>query len=92
MSKIEIIKAVSDEDLRWFGAQFPQYDVVGFMKETWEDGVVSRVIIKAKPGCKGWTPYGTARDCGDHYIIARYSRYDRVEKAGLQVTENVEDE
>lgn len=39
----------------------------------------------------GWTRTYSARDCGDHYIIARYSRYDRVEKDTLEITYDVED-
>ncbi len=38
-----------------------------------------------------WTRYDTIRDCGDHYIWARYSRYDRIDKETLQVTKDVED-
>lgn len=88
---VEIIGTVSEEDKRWFGAQHPQHNVVGFMRETYKDGGITRVILKMKPGYKGWTPYGAARDCGDHYIIARYSQYDRVDKATLTITKDVED-
>lgn len=38
-----------------------------------------------------WTRYGTCRDCGDHYIIARYSRWDRIDKETLEITFDVED-
>lgn len=38
-----------------------------------------------------WTRYDTIRDCGDHYIWARYSRYDRIDKKTLEVTRDVED-
>lgn len=38
-----------------------------------------------------WTRYGTIRDCGDHYIMAGYSRYDRIDKDTLEITEDVED-
>lgn len=37
------------------------------------------------------TPYGYVRDCGDHYIKAQYSRYDRIDKATLEITRDVED-
>lgn len=38
-----------------------------------------------------WTRYDSIRDCGDHYIWARYSRYDRIDKATLEITKDVED-
>lgn len=38
-----------------------------------------------------YTRYDTVRDCGDHYIKAQYSRYDRIEKATLEITRDVED-
>ena len=89
---IEIISAVPEEDMRWFSAQHPHHNAVGFMRETYRGGSrVTRVILKMKPGHKGWTPFGAARDCGDHYIIARYSQYDRVDKKTLAITRDVDD-
>ena len=38
-----------------------------------------------------WTRYDTVRDCGDHYIKAQYSRYDRIDKETLEITRDVED-
>ena len=38
-----------------------------------------------------WTPYGMCRDCGSHYIIARWSRYDSIDKETLETTYDVED-
>lgn len=38
-----------------------------------------------------WTRYMSVRDCGDHYIIARYSRYDRINKNDLSIIKDVED-
>lgn len=38
-----------------------------------------------------WTPYETVRDCGDHFILARYSSYARIDKATLEITYDVED-
>lgn len=45
-----------------------------------------RVIFKG-----AWTRSYTVRDCGDHYIVARYSRYDRIDKDTLKITVDVED-
>lgn len=38
-----------------------------------------------------FTAWGMCRDCGDHYVIARWSRYDRIEKDTLKITFDVED-
>lgn len=38
-----------------------------------------------------YTPCGFCRDCGDHYIVARFSRYDRLDKETLEYTFDVED-
>ena len=38
-----------------------------------------------------WTRYDNVRDCGDHYIKAGYSGYDRIDKETLEITKDVED-
>lgn len=38
-----------------------------------------------------FTAYGMCRDCGNHYIIARYSRYDRIDKNTLEIEFDVDD-
>lgn len=38
-----------------------------------------------------WTRSGSVRDCGDHYIIAMSSRYDRIDKKTLEIAKDVED-
>lgn len=43
-------------------------------------------VIKGK-----FTPYGSIRDCGDHYIKANHSSYSRIEKSTMRVTGDVED-
>lgn len=55
--------------------------------ERWETGGECRVVMRGS-----WTPYGVMRDCGDHYIIARWSRYDRISKDLTEITYDVEDE
>lgn len=50
------------------------------------DSRVSKVVVSGS-----WTPYGFIRDCGDHYIIALYSRYDRISKDLQTITEDVVD-
>lgn len=54
-----------------------------------EAGATTYVVMKSKG--KRWTPYGMCRDCGDHYIIARWSRYDRIDKKTFKRTVDVED-
>lgn len=41
---------------------------------------VSLRVVKGK-----FTPYMGIRDCGDHYIKANYSSYDRIEKGTLEI-------
>lgn len=48
--------------------------------------IINKVVIHGS-----WTPYGFIRDCGDHYIIAKYSRYDRISKDLQTITEDTED-
>lgn len=43
-------------------------------------------VVKGK-----FTPSGGVRDCGDHYIKANYSSYDRIDKVSMKVTNDVED-
>lgn len=38
-----------------------------------------------------FTAYGMCRDCGDHYIIAKWDRYDRIDKGTMKRTADVED-
>lgn len=38
-----------------------------------------------------WTRSFSVRDCGDHFIIARYSRYDRINKSDFSLIVDVED-
>lgn len=54
-----------------------------------ESGGTTYVVYKATG--KRWTPYGMCRDCGDHYIIAKWSHYVRIEKDTLERTVDVED-
>lgn len=52
-----------------------------------EDGSAETyVIMKGR-----YTAYGMVRDCGDHYIRAKYSSYERIDKETLEVTQDVED-
>lgn len=81
------IKKISKESKAYFQPFYKEHDVIALL----EDFMCDRVIVKSKRGCKGWTPFGTARDCGDHYIIARYSRFDRLDKKTMDVTRDVED-
>lgn len=56
--------------------------------ETLVDGhSCTYVVMKGR-----FTQFEMCRDCGDHYIIARWSRYDRVDKQTRTITFDVEDE
>ena len=52
---------------------------------------VTKPIFKVKPGFKKFTPYLCVRDCGNHYIIAGYSSYTRIEKETMEIIHDVED-
>lgn len=56
------------------------------VSSTTDPTIINKVVIQGS-----WTPYGFIRDCGDHYIIALYSRYDRISKDLQTITEDVED-
>lgn len=83
---------LNTETQAYFQAFYKQHNVIGYLEyENPNMAVSGRVVLKMKPGYKGWTPYGTARDCGDHYILAQYDRYDRVDKKTMEITKDVED-
>jgi hypothetical protein len=81
------IKSISEEDKKFYQNFYKEHTVIGLMEEE----TVTRIIVRMKRGFKGWTPSGCARDCGDHYIVARYCQYDRVDKDTMNVTKDVED-
>ena len=90
------IGAIDAEDMDYFNGANPGYRCTGetltegYRETTGKDaGSTTYVVMEAKG--KQWTPYGMCRDCGDHYIIAKWSRYDRIEKGTLNFTHDVDD-
>lgn len=80
------------EEIAWFEKMNPKHKCTG---ETLSEVVTETnglergttyVVMKGN-----FTAYGMCRDCGDHYIIARWSRYDKVDKETLEITFDVED-
>ena len=70
----------------------PGYFVTGAtLHERYPDGSGITYIVFRGDADHKRTRYLMCRDCGDHYIIARFSRYDRVEKDTLEITVDVED-
>lgn len=71
------------------------------VKQDWPGFTYTGELLEVKhdtgEGCtyrvvKGrFTPSGGCRDCGDHYIIAGYSSYRRINKSDLSVQHDVED-
>lgn len=86
MKEMKVL-AITDNDREYYQRFYKEHNVVGLLQEENE----TRIIVKMKQGYKGWTPTGCARDCGNHYIIARYSRHDSVDKKTLNITKDVED-
>lgn len=58
-----------------------------FLKETFPDGSSSTYIVYEG----NQTPYCFCRNCGDHFIIARWSGYDRIDRYTMEITVDVED-
>ena len=62
------------------------------LEERWErpdgrdSGSTTYVVMTGR-----FTPYGMCRDCGDHYIIAKWDHYTRIDKGTLKKTVDVED-
>lgn len=56
------------------------------MGDAWGVEKTGYIVFKG-----GWTRTGTVRDCGDHYIYAGYSKYYRIDKETLEITEDVKD-
>lgn len=81
------IRNLTEEEKAYFQRFYKAHEVIGMMEGENE----SRIIVKMKRGHKGFTPYGVARDCGNHYIIANYNSYDSVDKKTLEVAKDVED-
>jgi hypothetical protein len=81
------ILPIDDEERAQYQRFYKEHTPVGWMEEE----SITRLIVKMKRGYKGWTPSGCARDCGDHYIVAHYGSYTRVDKRTLTVTKDVED-
>lgn len=86
-SELQVQIGMEEKDFNWFSNQFTHHKPIGFLMFP----TVSKVILKMKPGHKGWTPYQCARDCGDHYIVARFDRFDRIDKKTGKLTKDVED-
>lgn len=86
------IGTLAEQDFTIFEKMNPGYKCSGeTLKEEYPDGgSCTYVVFKCKPGHHG-TPYGMCRDCGNHYIIARWSRYDRIDKKTLEIIFDVDD-
>lgn len=91
------IGELKGDEFEYFERTNPGYTCTGetlieeYREERGRDGGgCTYVVFKCKPGHHG-TRYGMCRDCGDHYIIARWSRYDRIDKKTLEITFDVED-
>lgn len=87
------IGQLESDDAEYFERVNPGYKCTGeTLEERYEEesgregGATTYAVMKG-----GWTPYGMCRDCGDHYIIAKHSRYDRIDKGTLKKTVDVED-
>ena len=91
MGKFKRVDALKPDEFaaftRTLSTYSPPVEPTGeVIEESGDSSKISRVIITG-----AWTPYGCMRDCGDHYIIARYSRYDQVSMDLQTIIEDTED-
>lgn len=84
---------LENDDRGYYERLNPGYKCTGeTLEERYEEvegrdgGACTYVVMKGR-----FTQYGMCRDCGDHYIIARWSRYDRIDKGTFKRTLDVED-
>ena len=83
------VTELQDGNKEYFQQFYDDHEVTGELLQEWSGSFglyCDHIIVKG-----GWTPSGCARDCGDHYIVARYSRYDRIDKDTFKVTQDVKD-
>lgn len=84
------VESLTKDLYEHFQQFYKKHRVIGYMR--YNDGINGAIIVKMKRGYKGCTPLGCFRDCGDHYIKANWSSYDRYEKKTFKLTKDVEDE
>lgn len=82
------ILPIDDTDKAYFQRFYKNHNIIGLL----EEDTITRVIVKAKNRAGCWTPFGTARDCGKYYIIAKYSRYVKIDKETLQILDDDADD
>ena len=91
---------IEESDCEWYERMNPGYKTTGetleerYEEEQGRDGGATTYVVMKAEGINArrlGTPYGMCRDCGDHYIIAKWSRYDRIDKGTLKRTTDVED-
>ena len=92
------LRTMTNEEKAHFEIAFTGYKPTGeILEHSWmeeqgrDGGATGYVVFKSTSNRTNWTPYGMCRDCGDHYIIANWSSYDRIDKATLTRTHDVED-
>lgn len=94
MKNIKFVE-LNNKDREHFQRIYTKHNVIGYLEYEVDDMGITvqrgRVVLKMKPGQKAFTPYMAARDCGDHYILAQYDRYDKIEKSTMNVILDVED-
>ena len=76
---------LSDQNVKWYNRE--GYKMTGETLTLGDENQnCTYVVFKGR-----YTRYDTVRDCGDHYIKAQYSRFDRIDKGSLLITCDVED-
>lgn len=83
---------ITEADRKWYTRNNPGFtatrETVRVRFGNRYGGIVATTYVVFKGE---WTPYGMCRDCGDHWIIALWSSYLRIEKGSLKITHDAED-
>lgn len=75
--------ALTVTEAMWYQKHYPKHTVT---RDLLEENGNTRIIVKGS-----WTPTGCARELHDCYIIAKYSRYDKLHKKSGNIIKDVED-
>lgn len=90
------VGTIEEADQKWFNEHNEGFKCTGeTLEERYEEsegrdsGSTTYVVMKATG--RRFTPYQMCRDCGDHYIIAKWDKYIRIDKGTMKKTVDVED-
>lgn len=81
---------LTDEEMRYYAEANKSRGLVPTgeaIKEEYKSGSCTRVVFRGD-----WTPYDCMRDCGDYYIVAYWTHYNKISKDLQTIEYDVDDE